>query len=189
MLQTSSDVFIFNLGLRFEGLFWERCILKGQITFGGHWRLQSRTLGVIDRNRSVFKVQPVTCCDLLSVFPLLVWGMFYRFPLKRSVIFLNPCISTGCLSKLVSKSHQTFHPVLVMTLLGIMLRNRCWCRHFSHYYNRRCWRMVLEVVCVIGTSTNSFVISSMFLLVHWIRLPPRSFLSTFRTNFGYLLAW
>ena len=27
------DVFIFNLGLRFEGLFWERYIWKGQITF------------------------------------------------------------------------------------------------------------------------------------------------------------
>ena len=34
-----------NLGLRFEGLFGERYyILKGQITFEGHWRLQSWTL-------------------------------------------------------------------------------------------------------------------------------------------------
>ena len=40
LLRTSSDVFIFNLGLHFEGLFWERYILKGQITFEGHWRLQ-----------------------------------------------------------------------------------------------------------------------------------------------------
>ena len=34
----------FNLGLRFEGLFWERYILKGQIAFKGHWRLQYWTL-------------------------------------------------------------------------------------------------------------------------------------------------
>ena len=31
ILRTSSDVFSFNPGLHFEGLFWERCILKGQI--------------------------------------------------------------------------------------------------------------------------------------------------------------
>ena len=43
-LRTSSDVFILNLGLRFEGLFWERYIWKGQIVFEGHWRLQSWTL-------------------------------------------------------------------------------------------------------------------------------------------------
>ena len=41
IMRTSSDVFIFNLGLRSEGLFWERYILKCQITFKGHWRLQS----------------------------------------------------------------------------------------------------------------------------------------------------
>ena len=33
-----------NLGLHFEGLFWERYILKGQIALEGHWRLQSSTL-------------------------------------------------------------------------------------------------------------------------------------------------
>ena len=33
----------FQFGLRFEGLFWERYILKCQITFEGHWRLQSWT--------------------------------------------------------------------------------------------------------------------------------------------------
>jgi hypothetical protein len=44
LLRTSSDVFIFNLGLRFEGLFWERCIFKGKYTFEKHWRLQSWTL-------------------------------------------------------------------------------------------------------------------------------------------------
>ena len=32
-MRTSSDVFIFNLGLLFEGLFYERYILKGQIAF------------------------------------------------------------------------------------------------------------------------------------------------------------
>ena len=35
-----------NLGLHFEGLFWEQYILKGQIVFEGLWRLQSWTLGV-----------------------------------------------------------------------------------------------------------------------------------------------
>jgi hypothetical protein len=42
--RTSSDVFIINLELRYEGLFWERYILKGQIMFEGHQRLQSWTL-------------------------------------------------------------------------------------------------------------------------------------------------
>jgi hypothetical protein len=40
-LQVTSS---FQLGLRFEGLFWERNTLKGQIAFEGHWRLQSCTL-------------------------------------------------------------------------------------------------------------------------------------------------
>ena len=44
ILRTSSGLFIFNLGLCFEGLFWERYILKGQFAFEGHWRLQSWTL-------------------------------------------------------------------------------------------------------------------------------------------------
>ena len=34
----------FQLRLHFEGLFWERYILKGQIMFEGHWGLQSWTL-------------------------------------------------------------------------------------------------------------------------------------------------
>ena len=34
----------FNWGLRFEGLFWERDILKDQIAFEGHWWLHSWTL-------------------------------------------------------------------------------------------------------------------------------------------------
>ena len=51
MFRTSSDVFIFNMGLRFKGLFWERYILKGQIAFEGHWRLQS------------WKLQPVEVQD------------------------------------------------------------------------------------------------------------------------------
>ena len=33
-----------NLGLYFAGLFWESDILKGQIAFERHWRLQSWTL-------------------------------------------------------------------------------------------------------------------------------------------------
>jgi hypothetical protein len=27
---------------------------------------------------------------------------------------------------LMPRSHQTFHPVLAVKLLGFMLRNRCW---------------------------------------------------------------
>ena len=44
ILRTSSDVFVFNLGLHFEGLFSERCILKGITSLKGvegfnleHW--------------------------------------------------------------------------------------------------------------------------------------------------------
>jgi hypothetical protein len=44
ILKTSIDVFIINLGLRCERLFWERYVLKGQITFKGHWRLWSWTI-------------------------------------------------------------------------------------------------------------------------------------------------
>ena len=36
ILRISSDVFVFNSGLRFEGIFQERYILKGQIMFEGH---------------------------------------------------------------------------------------------------------------------------------------------------------
>ena len=46
ILRASSDVFIFNLGLHFEGLFWGRYTLKGQIVFEGHWRLQSWTFSL-----------------------------------------------------------------------------------------------------------------------------------------------
>ena len=51
ILRTSRDVFIVNLGLRSEGLFWERYILKGQITIEGHWRLQSWTMApfIVDK--------------------------------------------------------------------------------------------------------------------------------------------
>ena len=57
ILRTSSDVFVFNLGLRFERLFWEGYILKGKIAFEGHWRLQSWTLvlGMVGRARSHVK--------------------------------------------------------------------------------------------------------------------------------------
>ena len=47
ILRTSSDIFIFSLGLCFEELFWERYVLKGQIAFEGHWRLQCWTLRLI----------------------------------------------------------------------------------------------------------------------------------------------
>jgi hypothetical protein len=36
ILRTSSDVFMFKLGLCFEGLFSERYILKDQIAFERH---------------------------------------------------------------------------------------------------------------------------------------------------------
>ena len=44
ILRTSSDIFVLNLRLYFEGLLWGRYVLKGQIAFEGHWRLQSWTL-------------------------------------------------------------------------------------------------------------------------------------------------
>ena len=52
------------------------------------------------------------------------------------------------------RSHQTFHPVRAMKLLGIMLRNRCWpttfhttlakdadewCRYLHHYFHAPKW--------------------------------------------------
>ena len=42
--RTSSNTFIFNVGLHFKWLFWVSYILKGQIAFEGHWRLQCWTL-------------------------------------------------------------------------------------------------------------------------------------------------
>ena len=56
-------VFICNLGLHFEGLFWERYILKGQIMFEGFWRLQSWTLHALMHHTSMFVVKfslPIT---------------------------------------------------------------------------------------------------------------------------------
>ena len=58
-LQVTSS--FFNLGLCFEGLFWERYILKGQIVFEGHWRLQSWRLGIIVQ--ITFKKQQFTFSD------------------------------------------------------------------------------------------------------------------------------
>ena len=49
------------------------------------------------------------------------------------------------------RSHQTFRPVLAVKLRGL-----CWeildvsWHQFSHYYSRRCWRMVLELTGVIS---------------------------------------
>ena len=51
--RTPSDIFIFNSGLRFEGLFWARYIVKGWITYEGHsktsilntaWEVRSYTI-------------------------------------------------------------------------------------------------------------------------------------------------
>jgi hypothetical protein len=50
------------------------------------------------------------------------------------------------------RSHQTFSLVPTVKLLGIMFRNRCWPHHFSHYYNRRCRRMVSKLAGVINPS-------------------------------------
>ena len=44
MLRTSSDVFILNLRLRFEGVILKEVYFEGQIAFEGYWRLQSWTL-------------------------------------------------------------------------------------------------------------------------------------------------
>ena len=49
MLRTSSDVFIFHLGLHFEGVFWVRYILKGQIAFEGYRRSLSLSLSLLSK--------------------------------------------------------------------------------------------------------------------------------------------
>ena len=59
-IEDSSDTFIFNLGLRFKELFWERYILKGQIMFEGHWRLQSWTLGEVSERPQTLASQGPT---------------------------------------------------------------------------------------------------------------------------------
>ena len=69
--RTSSDIFVFNLGLRFERLFWERYILKGHITFEGHWRLQSWNTSC-DAPSPGFQLAWWVRCGLCYLFALLV---------------------------------------------------------------------------------------------------------------------
>ena len=66
--RTSSDVFIFNLGLHFGGLFCERYILKGQIAFEGHWRLRSWALNPPTLPPS-FNSFPYPCTHLMELVP------------------------------------------------------------------------------------------------------------------------
>ena len=119
ILRTSSEVFIFNLGLHFEGLFWERCILKGQIMFEGHWKLQSYTL---------LTTNPLTClhvgntlCEIHRYFEMSVsnhewcnaWGDFPQrdliWPMKLKKIS-NPRFPTQVLKR---QACMTLHNSLV----------------------------------------------------------------------------
>ena len=54
ILRTSTNIFILNVGLLCALLFWERYILKCQIVFEGHWRIQSWTLILLGVSCSVF---------------------------------------------------------------------------------------------------------------------------------------
>ena len=78
--RTSSDVLIFNLGLRIEGLFWERYILRGQIAFGGHWGLQSWTLIGSHDNEDLAQLRRLYCSEKSTTMPIslysLIWGFF-----------------------------------------------------------------------------------------------------------------
>ena len=54
-----------NLGLHFEGLFWERYISKGQIAFEGHWRLQSWSLPTTTQSGPIISVGGKVECATL----------------------------------------------------------------------------------------------------------------------------
>ena len=102
ILRTSSDVFIFNLGLRSEGLFWERYILKGQIVFERHWRLQSWTLvgspGSLTSTSLLLKFDTIKRVSLEWKFYFSVKMWWNQLKLQKS----NPCnvfvITNGCQS-------------------------------------------------------------------------------------------
>ena len=50
------------------------------------------------------------------------------------------------------RSHQKFCSVLAVKLLGNHVKKQMLAQHFSHYYNRRCQRMVSELTGVISPS-------------------------------------
>ena len=65
-LRTSSDIFVFSLGLRFwRVVLRERYTLKGQIAFEGHSRLQSWTLFItcVQYLRDVWIIGPLHTRD------------------------------------------------------------------------------------------------------------------------------
>ena len=116
LLRTSSDILILNFRLRFEGLFWERCILKGRIAFEGDWRLQCWTLFPSPNGYMLW----------FFSFSLLIWGKFHRIPLNWAVILLKSWASTcyfsismgsfvtsRCFSQFIESSFLKFMSVVV----------------------------------------------------------------------------
>jgi hypothetical protein len=59
----------------------------------------------------------------------------------------------------MSRSHQTFHPVSAVKLLGILFMHRCWPTTSHTIIAQDVDGMVLEVVGVINPSTNSSITS------------------------------
>ena len=87
-VEISCDVFLFNLGLRFEGLLWKRCILKCQIVFEGHWSLQSWTLVWMANNVIMFSAKwwiyiyyPFLFCSHTHNRGCMLWPEF-KYPLQ-----------------------------------------------------------------------------------------------------------
>ena len=68
-----------NLGLRYTRLFWERFVLKGQIAFEGHYKLQYWTL--------------VWCLELTRLHP--------KFKLLRAAPIFTISIACGVLSRIL----------------------------------------------------------------------------------------
>ena len=111
ILRTSSDVFIFNLGLRFEGSFSKRYILKGQIAFEEHWRLQYGTLIAMTDKHGGRVIQ------------------FILFDVGESILSLGCIISWlgelphAPITLDFPRFSVRFEP---WNCWGICLRNRCW---------------------------------------------------------------
>ena len=105
ILKTSSDVFVFNLGLRFEGLLWKRYIFEHQITFEGHWRLQSWTLHLFYRKTPLATLSIRVCrnskriidCIWLTFGSIIGWGLLHHcnLALSERLIFWTVPTSTA----------------------------------------------------------------------------------------------
>ena len=94
IFQCLTDVFIFNLGLCFGGLFWERYILKGHIVFEGHWWLQSGALIAMADKHGGWVIQ------------------FILFDVGESILFL------GCIKSWLGELPHAPIMVWAMKLLG-----------------------------------------------------------------------